>query len=396
MYLIQHGWGKGQRISGAIDDGDCHGAILGPCDESPENLATLAQEIHDRGLEVVIDPQFYVFALPQPNLKRLDEYPYARPGLRPTDFSARGVSAMVDGCLSYQATLPVSSIVSPTVLQTSFTDRWAQIALTLAVESVEWHRASRDERPLLCSVLIGEENLSDSESVNEYLDSLTELECSGFYLVVARSSPTYDLFLPAERLTNLLNMIHSLSELNEYDVTVGYADYLGLLYLAAGARAYGSGWYQTLRRFHADRWLGGPGGRQPRPRYSSFRLLSNLFLETELRTIAERGRLDEVLTDSARDADLREASPRVDEATWTLEESHRQHMHVCRLIDGAVDGPLVDRLRSAERLIETARTLYTDLSDTAGIIFAPETGPRHLGAWLAAMSEFAAGIGVSL
>lgn len=396
MFLIQHGWGKGAKITGAIADGDCDGVIMGPCDEAPPSLAALATEVANAGLEVLLDPQFYVFTLPQPNLKRLPDYPYSHPGLRPTDFSARRVSSLVSECLNYQVGLPVTALVGPSVIQNSLSDQWAQVATTLTAESIAWREDTEDDRPLFCSLILGEETLSDRENLDEFLDTLTELDCDGFYLIVSRSSGTYDLVLETTRLTNLLLSIHSLTEINEFRVIVGYADLLGLLYRAVGAETFGSGWYNTIRRFHTDRWLGTGGGRAPRPRYTSESLLNNILVETEMRSIAERGRLDEIIGSSARDNAFRAGAPRVDQVPWNQEDQHRHYLYVCKQLDDALSGTLVGRLQTLIRRIDEARTLYSDLTQNESVVFTPETGPRHLGVWMAALDAFAAEVGISL
>lgn len=396
MFLIQHGWGKGARITGAIADGDCDGVILGPCDEAPANLAAVASEVANAGLQVLLDPQFYVFTLPQPNLKRLPDYSYSHPGLRPTDFSARRVAALVSECLTYQRELPVTALVGPSVIQNALSDQWAQVATTLTAESIAWHEDAGDDRPLLCSLVLGEETLSDRERLDEFLDTLTELDCDGFYLIISRSSSAYDLVLETSRLTNLLLAIHSLTELNEFRVVVGYADLLGLLFEAVGAESFGSGWYNTTRRFHTDRWLGTGGGRAPRPRYTSQALLNNILVETEMRSIAERGRLEEIIGSATRDDEFRRGAPRVDQVAWSTEDQHRHYLYVCKRLDEDLSGSLITRLQTLIRRIDHARTLYSDLTQNEGVGFNAETGPRHLGVWMAALDAFAAEIGISL
>ena len=59
--LIQHGYGKSDKIERAISEGKVRGVILSPKDETPESLKDYIRAL-DRitpKVSVLFDPQFY-------------------------------------------------------------------------------------------------------------------------------------------------------------------------------------------------------------------------------------------------------------------------------------------------------------------------------------------------
>ena len=114
---------------------------------------------------------------------------------------------------------------------------------------------------------------------------------------------------------NFLYFCHVLS-LNDYKIIVGYSDWPGFMLEAVGADFTACGWYQNLRQFSMDRFQPRDGGRRPRKRYSSYKLLYSPLLSPELQDMYKVGILNQVLSGSEYD-DLIINGPAAGNRQWT-------------------------------------------------------------------------------
>ncbi|MFO0966104.1 MAG: hypothetical protein U0793_11050 [Gemmataceae bacterium] len=392
--LVQHGHGKSDKIDDALAAGTVGGVILAPRNEKPDNLAACMRTLangHD--CELLIDPQIYVSAFAPANTRFLTEYNYFHGGLSASDFTLRRIRTLVAEAIDFQVSSGVTSILSPTVLFDSFTDRWFQIALNLADASLEYHAGLYGETPLLLGFVLAEEALAAELEVNRFLDTVTQdgWGMQGFYLVVSRHEGTYNQDCDSSRLANLLYAVHVLGHVNSLRVVLGYTDFLGIPLRAVGASAFACGWSQGLRQFVRKNFLQRPPGGQPaRDRYSSGPLLNSIFLQ-ELQDIFEVGRLDDVLSGVDLDEVITSAtSPQA--ASWNLAVSQQHHWQTLHALDTALPGAVRQRVTHVMGLIRAAQGLYA-LLERAGVTFERYTGKDHLANWSRALSDFARRVG---
>ncbi|NQT19251.1 MAG: hypothetical protein HQ592_06070, partial [Planctomycetes bacterium] len=138
--LAQHGWGKSDKITTALNDGSISGLIVSPRDETPENAESLIESIasdHPASTRL-FDPLFHAGMITPANDGKLPEYGYYKPNLTRRDFIGTAKYAgYAAGTLGFQYDLRVSAIVSPTIELINFGDSTAQIALQLADASAE-------------------------------------------------------------------------------------------------------------------------------------------------------------------------------------------------------------------------------------------------------------------
>jgi hypothetical protein len=264
-----------------------------------------------------------------------------------------------------------------------FGDQWAQISLLLAQESVDRAKDLHSEQDLFVSVVLSEDNLLAWEPLNDFLDELTALDCRGFYLCVARNRTSPAESLEADKLRNLMLAIYSLSELNGYEVVVGYAGLLGSLMRTAGARATSAGWFGSLRSLTYERWTSARGGGRPAlPRFTSETLMSSVVYDTDLDEFARLGLLPAIAGDSPfADKVIARAQP------WTTEEDRLQYFHVCRVMDRQLeDSGLANRIGFMRAAIERAEETYRAVE---GLPLQRGSGPRHLASWRNALNQFA-------
>lgn len=385
----QHGHGKSAKITTALDDGDINGVIFAPRNEKRTNLSACVQQLSDAyDCELLVDPQLYVATFNPANLRYLEEYPYFTAGMSASDFSLRSIRRIAKEAIDFQLDMPVTAVLSPTVMFDSFSDRWYQIALNLAEAALEHHGTLSSGKPLLLSFAFSEAALVDEEEIGRFLDTVTKDDWSmdGFYFVVDRADGGYSQEFDATRLANYLYLVHILGKINDLRVVAGYSDLIGLLLRAAGAEAFATGWSQGLRQFARKNFLlRRPGGQPPRDRYTSGPLLNSILLQ-ELQDIFEVGHMRTVLSGAPLDSVLREAENPL-AAEWSQAISQRHHWQVLRRLDGTLTGDTRHNVLEVLKRIRAAQGIYTIL-DSNGVRFQRTTGRDHLANWGRAFSEF--------
>lgn len=388
---IQHGHGKSDKITTALHDGTIGGVVFGARNEKPGNLPAYLCQIREtqEDCELVLDPQFYVSTLNPPNDRYLPDYPYYDAGLTASDFTgARRVRQYARRTLNYQVDLGLDSLISPTVIFDSFSDRWHQIALNLADASLEHVAELSDPSPLLLSFVFKEEALAATEEVNRFLDTVTQDDWNmdGFYLIVDRGERSYNQRFEASRLAQYLYIVYVLGQINGLRVVCGYTDFVGILLRAVGADVFATGWSQSLRQFHRSNFIKRPPGGQPaRERYSSIPLFNSILL-SQLQEVYEFGHLRDVLSGVALDSEVTRAPDPVS-AGWTNPLSQQHHWQTLHELDGGLSGRVRPDLRQTVQQLREADGLYR-LLEAAGVQFDRNTGRDHLMEWVRGIHEF--------
>lgn len=267
---VQHGYGKGDKISRLLDASLASGVILSPADEREDKLLETARAASDRGAVVLLDPQLYVATIPNGVARCHEDNSLNYAGVRwsaDTDL----IDQHVEQVVALNRRVGTNAVVSPAPLQTAFLDTWASVALQYARATVRVSTA-----PTYVSITIDEAALADWNAISHWLNEVTTLDCEGFYIIVARRDRPYPQLWDPALLMNLLRLVYRLGVLNRYSVVLGYTDVAGLLALAAGATAFGTGWFYSLRNFTTGKWVPKGGGAPPSPRLLSRGLLSPL------------------------------------------------------------------------------------------------------------------------
>lgn len=392
--LAQCGYGRSDKIEQGIQAGTITGVILSPRDERRDRLESFCADLQRNAADstVLFDPQFYAAPLTSPRDGNLSEYPYYanNTGLSRNQFRPRQIQEYVRAVLDYQQqNLPgLAYLISPSVAFDDFRDSWSQIALSMAEASIDDWVIRENAPPLLITVLVSEQSLRDANRMNEFLDTLSALDVRGFYLLVQRSSTSLDPAMDPIALGNMLFFVYVLAELNGYEVVMGYSDWMGGLYQAAGATLSASGWHNGLKQFSFGRFLPQSGGRRPRKRYSSLPMLSCPLVVPELEDIYRVGLLNTVLTGGPHDSILSNG-PAKGETAWSDAVSCLAHWESLSRFYAAIE----QQQRAGARMdatlvaIQAADALYTRLQ-AAGVQFETTTGPGHLQSWRDAIARF--------
>ena len=378
---IQHGHGKSDKITTALNEGAIDGVIFGARNEKPDNLRAYLNQLREgyQDCELLLDPQFYVTTFTPPNDRYLPDYPFYEAGRTASHFtSARRIRQYAKQTLDYQVNLGLDSLVSPTVIFDSFSDRWHQIALNLADASLEYRAELSNPPPLLLSFVFKEEALAAANEVNRFLDTVTQDEWNmdGFYLIVDRSEKSYNQRFEFSRLAQYLYLVYVLAQINDLRVICGYTDFVGVPLRAVGAHAFATGWNHSLRQFHRSNFIQRrPGGHRALERYSSSPLFNSILL-SELQNI-EVDHLGAVLSEAADSVS----------AGWTTPFSQQHHWRTLHVLDESLSGRVRRDLRDTVQHLRNADGLYK-LLEAAGVQFGRNTGRDHLMQWVRAIDEF--------
>jgi len=392
----QHGYGKSDKIDTALAEGTLRGVVLSPRDEKPDNLEAYIGSLRGQygdAVQIMVDPQFYASTITPARDGNLPYYDYYKAGLTRRSFIANNdIANYVAGVLQHQTSLDVSRVLSPTVFVNAFNDPWSQISLSLALETIDAHSKLNDAAPLLLSVVIDEAALRDQSAVEEFLDIVSVWQPHGYYILVRFSDQRYPCQLDEVVLSNLMYLVYALAEVNGFEVICGFSDFVGVLMSAVGATANCAGWHNSLRQFSLKRFQPATGGKQPRSRFSSARLLNSILIIPELDTIYQQGLLNQVLTGTAYEQAVANGPA---DAPWPRATECLHHWAVLQSLDAgiaAVPG-VAARLDFATQQVQQAVGLYAIL-DQAGIPFQQETGPRNLDVWRRAIRAFRTDAGI--
>jgi len=378
-FWAQHGYGKGSKLQDLSRSGPLGGVVLSPADEDNAALAATSSTLRSDSIPYVLDPQTYVWSIPDGVARNHEDHGLAFPGLH-WSAAAGEVGQLVEQVVALNRRLGTTRLLSPTCIQRSLSDIWTPLAIQLARATIQEANGNQ----VLVSLVLDETVLDDWRGVEDWLDVVTTLDAFGFYLIVARGSQTYPQVWEPARYGNMLRLIHRLSVLNEYEVLVGYTDVDGLGVLSAGASGIASGWYYSLRSFSEAKWQPSTGGRAARPRVLLPDLMVPVLAEAEAGALARSTLAPEAITDG--DLRARLASPG---SAWGLNDAWAQHLSALQQLSVEIESMtepqvrlewLLDRLRAAWNLLQRM--------DSAGIVTAPTystmianlgLGLRHFG-----------------
>jgi len=405
----QHGYGKSDKIDRGLNTGIVDGVVIGPRNEKPDRLVEWAQNLRHNfpDATLILDPQFHLSTITPLKECRLPDYDYYHPDLKGEDFFIPSrIMRYATDVLDFQMKLPVSYLVSPTVLMKSFGESWRRhAAIQIAAASLEYKSDSREELPILLSLVFSETALDDTDNLMRFLNIITKFQPSGFYIVLNREERKYGQEIDSERLKNLLYLVYVLAGAQDQDlnVIVGYTDLLGILLHAVGAKATAFGWLHNLKRFSSKAMRPPPpplegkkvGWRQPLPRYLSTPLL-NSFSQTEFNAIPREVPRAEVMSQKSIHEEVA-MDPR-DEMFWRPGNLMLYNWAAMQeIIEDVISGEqnVGNRLARAMGIVANAKRLYSRLQN-AGIDLIGSHGPRHLTGWETAITGFAKTAGIEI
>jgi len=358
--LAQIGFQKTDKVQSALDAGAIDGYIMSPQYDKPEAANSFFENMAAAypSSQRLFDPMLYVLVVARhENLKcgKMQEYDYCpAPWPRRGELQAEDrIEDLVQQALAYQDTLEVTSLIAPNILVRNSVDSlWGGIARDFIriTGEVAWQRD--DNKPILATLALDSNALAQRQEIDDLLNELTgsDLHVSGFYLLVSFPEGELKNTLTPDVLANWLYLVHSLSE-NDFNVVVGYADFLSTFLAIAGAQAGATGWHETGRKFSISRFTPQrTGGQPPLPRYSSPTLLNRILL-SELRAELE----PDLISHPDMLADIRRAR--------SADVQALQHWHAIRnTLRWFATGDTEARVENARRGLQRALRTYERLN----------------------------------
>jgi hypothetical protein len=390
--LVQHGYGKSDKIERGFSSNCLSGVILSPKDETPDNMVNYVNLLRNTysTKQILFDPQFYVSTLSPVKAGKLVDYPYCKTNLTRKNFiSSTDISTYVKQTIDFQLNMNVTHVLSPTVYVGDFNNQWGQVSLSLAQQSVSYI-SNNPEQSLLISLCIDENAFKNLNALNEYLDVLSLMDVQGFYITVARNQSDGNPQINPEILEGLMYMGYSLATLNEFEVYFGYTSFLSIPLHAVGVTGTACGWYNTLKRFLLSHFQpGGSGGRHPRSRYTSSKLLNSILVVPELDTINRAGL--NVLSNTSHDRVMR-VNPA--NAPWPADISCLHHWETLSSIIKSIEAKnsVTEKLDYVTLLIQQAQSLFSQLNRT--VVFETNSNSSHLRQWMIAINNIRGHFGV--
>lgn len=383
----QHGYGKANKINKGIESGDISGIILSPKSETPQKLIEFSNEVRNSYIDTKIffDPQFFMSYLQGPiNAGKLSQYSYFESGLTRAKLSnPANINKYVESVISLQNEMNVSSYISPSIIISDFNNMDCQIAISLAYSTI----AIATNKDLFITFYINENAFSNESAMEEFLNTISLLDVAGFYIVISRDSSTSKSTLfKIDILSNIMKFLYIISEINQFDVIVGYSDIISILFSTISNADFACGWYSNLKQFAESNYRPSTGGRRPRKRYTSSKLLSSLLLIPEIEASNRNHFTDQILSNLPYDDII---YPNVKHDDWTDEISclHNWETINKMLIDITQHSKISDRLDFLLAKISNAEDLYSQIKT-----FLPQldekSNSNHLSAWKSAISTF--------
>ena len=349
-FWVQHGYGKASKIETVANTGQLTGVVLSPADEDRPALASTAQMIRGLQVECLLDPQLYIHTIPGAGA-RCHQSNGLDFGEIVWDVSPGEIADQVREIVTTNEVLAMRSIVAPTPYQASFGEAFTSLSLQYARETID-----ASDRPVYISLVAEDAAFGDWDSTLRYLSALTRLDATGVYLIVGSSGKNYPILWDKEQLVNVLRVVYTLSEYNDYEVIWGYSDVAGILGLAAGASGAGSGWYHSLRMWKKEKWIPQRGGRQANPRVLVGPLLSSIGHDEAVR-ISQTTEGHRVFPDQLERRNL------MREDRWSIADSWNQHLaamsELYQIVDQSLD--IADRITSLRTELQHAIRLFDDL-----------------------------------
>ena len=358
-FWVQHGYGKAAKINAVADTGLLSGVVLSPADEEQPALEATAQMADGLGAEVLLDHTI------SGAVARCHESHGLDFGEISWFLSPAEIEEQVSAVLTANQRLGTEKIVAPTPYQASFGDVWAPLSLQYARATID-----TADRPVYISLVAEDAAFSDWDQTVRYLDALTTLDAAGIYIIVGTSGKTYPLLWEPARLANVLRVVYTLAEYNEYEILWGYSDIAGVLGLSAGAGGAATGWYNSLRMWATGKWVPQSGGRQANPRIFVEPLMSAVERDPEALSIARTSHGARAFPDATERQSL------IDEDPWGIADSWEQHLVAMARLHQAVDDSLsvADRVFELRSNLQAAVDLLADVTTAGAAVAAAHQG----------------------
>jgi hypothetical protein len=295
---------------GTIDGVNPHGVVLASSSIQYEKITK--RQSYTLPM-VLLDPQYYLHSINKTTcakaVKNLETYPWyqknkEKPRLKlvggklsrikppaacsvvSSHSTEEEISECIRACFDIQKQIDVTEYIIPTPLAVAREDQFS--------EQLKWLKIAtklKDEydKPFFATIAISDKALldcdfEDNQMIQTILDNAPLLPLiDGYYVVVERSSSSLQV-TEGSVARALLELSYNLGQVENKKVIINFADTFGLLCLAVGATAFGSG-YNTKERRLSFVDFEDKGGGMSLPEYFSTSLIGDFYSERDLKKI---------------------------------------------------------------------------------------------------------------
>lgn len=380
---------------------------------------------------VLLDPQLYLCSLDGKNCgstyDKIMSYPWLKKGEgndRTAPVSVKRISAAtttcsvvspsitlpnsddeilkcIQVCLDVQKDFGVTHFILPTPIATAREDQFS--------EQLRWIRLAgslkeKYDLPFLATIALTDQtllncNFDENLMLQTILDNATVMDhVEGYYILIERDSTAIQV-TEGNVARALLELSYNLGELQKKIVVINFADVFGLVCLAVGASAFGSGYTTKERRLSFSDFVP-KGGGMALPKYYSNTLMCDFYSERDINKILELKLTRYISSDiqTAHSKPLIEAIVRkraIDNVqTWKESRSntaaaakHRVDCLTAQVDEFSKIKDFEDRLIKMFALIQDAEAKMEYLKSRQKDDPLNEDG-RHLSVWRKAIEEF--------
>lgn len=397
----QYGSGPGTKITEGLQRGLIDGVIVGAKDETASFQKEFMRGLLDThpDTRLLFDPQFYACFIATKDRARLgslwgedshgyrDGNGYFRP-LRRRDLEKESDTAReLERCLAYQTEMPVQALIAPNiVIRRSLDSMEAAIAKTFIRLSAERRDVVAPGKPMLATLAVSSQALSDQSELLAFLDDITLLDNppDGFYLLLENPESTVPHTLTEPEILARWMLLNRAFKVNGFEIVNGYSDLLSPYLGAAGGDAGAAGWHGTLKSFSLDRFepLNGRKGRASAS-YTSAKLLKSIKW-SELESVG--GIFPEVWNDLTCDEFFTGLE---DDAEPSLAHQALQNWEALGAMNKlvALSGDVVAAIHACHAALNEAQALYAAINES-GLTLREKSNAQHIPAIKEELNSF--------
>lgn len=390
----QHGAQTGDKITAGLGAGVLDGVIFGAKEISGDKLRADLDQIADGWPSAarLLDPHYFatlIAAQPGARLGYLigdKGHGYFRAHLRRDLEQGASVLADIRSCLQFQASLPLTALISPNiVVRRSLDSIEGVIAKNFIRNATDIAHEVAPDRELYVTLAISHAALADKGELEAFLQEITELDNppTGFYLILNKLDATAPTTITeSDDLARWMLVNYSL-KVSGFKVINGYTDLLAPYIAATGADAAACGWFGTLKSFSLHKFEPNESrGARPVPRYTSVNLLKSI-RHTELDAL--RRFIPDVLNGLAGDDNY---DPEDGSRPDTTSEAVQNWEAIGAMIAKCQRSSAAASLAACTAALDEAENLYGSIN-MSGYSLLERSNSDHIEAIREELSEFA-------
>jgi hypothetical protein len=221
--------------------------ILSPRDLEPVQVQSFAARVSKvKKGQVLFDPQFY---LPHADHARLTRHSYWPKQYDTGIFwSGPGLKDLLTKLVKLNRTIDCQRFILPGLLADTISDDW----LNQQKAVLDMAAKVASGLPRIVTLALGADAVRNQDQIHELLDTATEWEVDGFYVVCEHPNGKYLVDDPSW-ITNVLDLLAGL-RLRGKEVILGYCTHQFLIATLSKASAIASGTWMNLRSFPPEKF----------------------------------------------------------------------------------------------------------------------------------------------